>query len=414
MKRTKVVAFAEDLIIATRGESVRAVENYVNVELSKINVWAKNNKTRFKDKKSKVMIVSRRKRKENKNITVYLNNKQLDQVTKMKYLGIILDHKFRFNEHKIRCREVRKTNPHLIKSGKNDVGNQTRGYGYHTQRRNTTAANIRRSSMDRSNEPRIQQKEVIRVQRLINISMAKAYRTTSSEALCMLTATTPIIIKLEEIVKRYNTKKRRSNSLMELDHEVEYKYWPHPADTVTIEEVVSDEEATLQAFTDGSKQEQGVGAGAVVFKGSELVAKVQMKLDNRCSNNQAEQLAILKVLETIESMNSLSINPGTATIFTDSRVSLDSLHNVNNHAHLAEEIRKKVTSMVRTKWKIKFSWVKAHAGIYGNEMADRLAKEAARSDGTNYGYSRIPISAIYREAAEKAIQKWQEQWTKTS
>jgi len=51
---------------------------------------------------------------------------------------------------------------------------------------------------------------------------------------------------------------------------------------VTIEEVVSDEEATLQAFTDGSKKEQGVGAGAVVFKGSELVAKVQLKLDNIC------------------------------------------------------------------------------------------------------------------------------------
>jgi len=37
-------------------------------------------------------------------------------------------------------------------------------------------------------------------------------------------------------------------------------------------------------------------------------------------------------------------------------------------------------------------------------MADRLAKETARSDGTNYGYSRIPISAVYREAAEDAIQ----------
>ena len=134
-------------------------------------------------------------------------------------------------------------------------------------------------------------------------------------------------------------------------------------------------------------------------KGSELVAKVQLKLDNRCSNNQVEQLAIIKILETIESMNSLSINPRTATIFTDSRVSLDSLHNVNNHARLAEGIRKKVNTMVTAKWKIKFSWVKAHAGIYGNEMADRLAKEAARSDGTNYGYSRIPISVIYREAA---------------
>ena len=52
---------------------------------------------------------------------------------------------------------------------------------------------------------------------------------------------------------------------MELDHEVEYKYWPHPADTVTVEEVVSDEEATLQAFTDGSKQEQGVGGWSSGF-----------------------------------------------------------------------------------------------------------------------------------------------------
>ena len=36
MARTKVVAFADDLIMATRGNSVRAVENYVNIELSKI------------------------------------------------------------------------------------------------------------------------------------------------------------------------------------------------------------------------------------------------------------------------------------------------------------------------------------------------------------------------------------------
>jgi len=51
------------------------------------------------DTKSKVMFVSRRKHKENKNITVYLNNKPLEQVTQMKYLGIILDQKFRFDEH---------------------------------------------------------------------------------------------------------------------------------------------------------------------------------------------------------------------------------------------------------------------------------------------------------------------------
>jgi len=70
--------------------------------------------------------------------------------------------------------------------------------------------------------------------------------------------------------------------------------------------------------------------------------------------------------------------------------------------------------MGRDKWKIKFSWVKAHVGIIGNEMADKLAKEAARSEETNYVFSRIPISAIYCEAAEEGILKWQEQWEKTS
>ena len=85
-------------------------------------------------------------------------------------------------------------------------------------------------------------KKYIRVQRLINISMAKAYRTTSSEALCMLTGMTPIIIKLEEIVKRCKAKERAENSKTEMDLEVEFKNWPHPADAVILEEVKSEED----------------------------------------------------------------------------------------------------------------------------------------------------------------------------
>ena len=140
----------------------------------------------------------------------------------MKYLGIILDHKFRFNEHiKYTAERCGKLIHSLSRAAKMMWG-------------------IKHATMDviykgailplltygppvwiEAMNHEYNRRKYIRVQRLINISMAKAYRTTSSEALCMLTATTPIIIKLEEIVKRYNTKKRRSNSLMELDHEVE-------------------------------------------------------------------------------------------------------------------------------------------------------------------------------------------------
>jgi ribonuclease HI len=140
-----------------------------------------------------------------------------------------------------------------------------------------------------------------------------------------------------------------------------------------------------------------------------MIAKLKLKLDSRCSNSQAEQLAILEALEAIVSLNRHRINTRSATIFTNSRVSLDSLHNSNSNAFLVEEIGKKLASLERFEWKM-FSWVKAHVGIYGNELTDRLAKEAARSDDTSYVFDRIPKSILYHDA-EEAKQKLQVEWT---
>lgn len=157
---------------------------------------------------------------------------------------------------------------------------------------------------------------------------------------------------------------------------MEIQNWLHPAEVGTIHEVEGNEVISIQVYTDGSKQEQGVGSGAVIFKGSELIAKLQFKPDNRCSNNQTEQLAILKALEKLEVLNRQNINP-LLTTFTDSRITLDSLQNYN-HSFLVEEIRKKVASLERSGWQIMFSWVKVHIGVHGNEMADKVAKEAVQ------------------------------------
>jgi len=131
--------------------------------------------------------------------------------------------------------------------------------------------------MHRSHEYEHNRQKYIRVQSPINIRMAKAYRTTSSEALCVLTGMTPIIIKLQEVVQRHNIKEKSSNRTFELDYDVELKHWLHPAEAVTIEEVVGKEDASVHAFTDGSKHDQGVRSGAVIFKGREVVAKLKLK-----------------------------------------------------------------------------------------------------------------------------------------
>jgi hypothetical protein len=47
------------------------------------------------------------------------------------------------------------------------------------------------------------------------------------------------------------------------------------------------------------------------------------------------------------------------------------------------------------------SGVKTNGETHGNEIADRLAKEAARSEGTMHVFARILTSTIYQEAEEE-------------
>jgi ribonuclease HI len=134
-----------------------------------------------------------------------------------------------------------------------------------------------------------------------------------------------------------------------------------------------------------------------IFIEKELKAQLKFKLDKRCSNNQLEQLSFAKALEVIDAIVIAEISPRNIAIFTDSRITIGSLKNVNNHSYLIEEIRKRISILERTNWTVEFSWVKAHVGIYGNELADKLAKAAACNRDTTVSFNRIPKSRLYSE-----------------
>ena len=77
---------------------------------------------------------------------------------------------------------------------------------------------------------------------------------------------------------------------------MELNNWPHQADAVKIIEAKEYMEQRIQAYMDGSKNEHRFGPAVAIFVGKELVAQLKFILNNRFSNNQAEQLAIAKAL----------------------------------------------------------------------------------------------------------------------
>ena len=60
---SKAIAFADDLMILTRGQTVVGAEIYINLEVRKMLEWTINSKLKFIENKSKVMLMSRRRRR---------------------------------------------------------------------------------------------------------------------------------------------------------------------------------------------------------------------------------------------------------------------------------------------------------------------------------------------------------------
>jgi len=157
--------------------------------------------------------MTRRKRKEQKELAAYMNNKALLYVQKLKYLGIIFDYKLNFREHINYVADKCKTLIfQLAKSAKLNWGLS------HKALQTICLGEIQplliygvpewiKALIKENNKARL-----LRVQRLINIKIAKPYRTVLHEALCVVTGMMPIDIKIEEAARLYQLAKGTANN----------------------------------------------------------------------------------------------------------------------------------------------------------------------------------------------------------
>lgn len=146
-------------------------------------------------------------------------------------------------------------------------------------------------------------------------------------------------------------------------------------------------------YSDGSKSNKGVGAGYVIYDGSSIIVRNSLKLDFNCSNFQAELIAILGSLESLE-LNCILQKGQKIIIYSDSLSSLKLINDLNTPKLLAQSIQSLAFRLTNLYGVTFFSkWLKGHSGIVGNEIADLCAKNGAKSLNNSI-YDLLPCSPV--------------------
>lgn len=124
-------------------------------------------------------------------------------------------------------------------------------------------------------------------------------------------------------------------------------------------------------FTDGSKDAHGVGAS---FFDVQTNTGVKFKLCNDACIMRAELTAIVEALSYIQSLQCKNV-----VILSDSKSALQHLMRCVSGVRgmpVAYDALKIIHILQNKKVNIKLQWITSHVGIFGNEVADKLAVEA--------------------------------------
>ena len=163
--------------------------------------------------------------------------------------------------------------------------------------------------------------------------------------------------------------------------------------------------AHIQIFTDGSKEPKNGKAGCGIYVVDPQVQQ-GLRISNRASVFTTEITAIIWALWWIE-----QVKPGKVIICSDSAAALIALRRGTSRARndLVNEVLIGLYKVEKAGCDVGFLWVPGHAGVEGNEVADKIARNALKKTYINVKVlaGRPEMYSIIREGLER---EWQEEW----
>ncbi|GBN91257.1 hypothetical protein AVEN_102284-1, partial [Araneus ventricosus] len=240
------------------------------------------------------------------------------------------------------------------------------------------------------------------IQRLALLKISKSYRTCPTNALNVFLGIPPLHVVAKGLFIKFQIWKLRNNSFNFIDidnldkfieiNNIELKY-------KILEFPLSIENTDFEVYTDGSGIDGNIGASVCIFNNNICTNTFQFRLSSFNSVFQAE-LAAINFAAGWAVDNGARIN-----IFTDSLSSIEALRKSNSKSKYLNEIKNNMFNAIGS---VGLSWVKAHAGIPGNELADQYAKDAAVNG--NFLAMPAPYTFLKKFIKKFILDNWQQHW----
>ncbi|XP_063833265.1 uncharacterized protein LOC135082400 [Ostrinia nubilalis] len=411
-----VQAFADDVVMVFDGDSGLEVSRQANAALAFVQRWGIVNKLKFAPHKTCAMVLTRKLKYDDPLLT--MGGVGIELSTEIKILGLTIDHKLTFNTHvALQCKKALDIYKQLSRAAKVS-------WGLHQD--------IIRTIYVATVEPIIMyaaaawapassklgvQKLLSTVQRGFAQKLCKSYRTVSLHSALALAGILPLDLRIQEAAALYFARRGSPPPVLgdrETESVVGFAVAPHPAEHMSLEFVSLVDQhlvdqhnvQAVRIFTDGSKIEGKVGAALSWWNNEAEIRNSKLSLSAYCTVYQAELLAIWKASGQI-----LKGAEASYGLYSDSRAALETITNHDSLHPLAVETRKNLRTASTQGKAVSLFWVKAHAGLPGNERADELAKEAALASKRKPDYDRCPISYVKRLIREDTLDKWNDRYT---
>ncbi|GBN58384.1 Putative protein in type-1 retrotransposable element R1DM [Araneus ventricosus] len=408
-----VQAFADDLALIIGGRTARVLEANTNLALASIARSLDSLKLDLSVQKCQAVVyrsvASQKLSKRNSTVlnrkpTFKIYNTSIRVTDSLTILGIIIDNKLTWSEHINSLHDrmlVLTSNFNRILKTEWSVNKDLIKTWYLTtiEKALLYGASVWGGALTKNQITRLHS-----IQRIFLLKLTRGYRTTSTNVLNVLTGLPPLHITAESEYIKFQVWVRRSNQYnniidnVQLDSNILIKNIPSEVKYIAPPPLIPD--AVCEVYTDGSRMEEKTGFAVCILQNNQNIQNYLYKLKSYNSVFQAELTAIRYAANWAVS-NNYKIN-----IHTDSLSSIMALKSAGSKSKLVNSVK---NDLHLANGLVGLSWVKAHVGIEGNELADQCAKQAITS-GEELDIP-APRSYLNRKLKTYILNTWNTYWS---